>query len=332
MRAITYSKFGSASEALVVDEVDVPSVGPGEVLVRLRAFGVNPSDIKARAGGRPGVTKPPFPTIIPHSDGAGVIVEVGSGVDASRVSERVWVWNGQWKRAFGTAAEYIVLSSDQAVLLPDHIPFEQGAILGIPALTATYTVLGGGSVDGKTVLISGGAGTVGRLAVQVAKASGAKVFATVFGEAEAEAALSAGADEIFDYTASDLAELIIERNNGGLIDRIVEVEFGMNMSTISAVIAEKGSIATYGSALRMEPQLPFYTLLFKAVKLEFVLIYLLNETERTEAIKNLTGLLNREALDLRIYKTFDLSECAKAHELIESGNRAGSVLLTMADK
>ncbi len=332
MRAITYSKFGSASEALVVEEIDIPSVGAGEVLVRLRASGVNPSDIKARAGGRPGVTKPPFPIIIPHSDGAGEIVEVGSGVDESRVSERVWVWNGQWRRAFGTAAEYIVLPSDQAVLLPDHISFEQGAILGIPALTATHTVLGGGSVEGKTVLISGGAGTVGRLAVQVAKASGAKVFATVFGEAEAEAALSAGADEVFDYTSSDLAELILDRNNGGLIERVVEVEFGMNVNTIAAVIAEKGSIASYGSALRMEPQLPFYPLLFKAVKLEFVLIYLLNESERSEAIKNLTGLLNREALDLRIFKTFDLSECVQAHEMIESGNRAGSVVLTMSDK
>lgn len=130
--------------------------------------------------------------------------------------------------------------------------------------------------------------------------------------------------EIFYYTSSNLAELII--------DRIVEVEFGMNMSTIAAVIAEKGSIATYGSALRVEPQLPFYPLLFKAVKLEFVLVYLLNEAERAEAIKNLTELLNREALDLRIHKTFELSGCAKAHDLIESGNRAGSVVLTMADK
>lgn len=138
--------------------------------------------------------------------------------------------------------------------------------------------------------------------------------------------------EIFYYTSSNLAELIIERNHGELIDRIVEVEFGMNMSTIAAVIAEKGSIATYGSALRVEPQLPFYPLLFKAVKLEFVLVYLLNEAERAEAIKNLTELLNREALDLRIHKTFELSGCAKAHDLIESGNRAGSVVLTMADK
>lgn len=329
MKAVTYTQFGSAEEALKVEELDIPTVGEGEVLVRLHASGVNPSDIRARAGGRPGVTKPPFDKIIPHSDGAGEIVDAGAGVDASRVGQRVWIWNGQWQRAFGTAAEYIVVPSAQAVALPDHISYEQGAVLGIPALTATHTVLGRGSVEGKTVLISGGAGTVGRLAVQVAKASGAKVFATVFGDKEKEAALAAGADEIFDYTAPDLAEQILAANNGELIDRIVEVEFGKNAYTIGQIIAENGSIATYGSALEMEPKIPFYPLLFKAVKLDFVLVYLMSYEERQAAIKNLTALLERDALDIRIYKTFHLSQCKDAHELIESGNRAGSVVLTM---
>ena len=198
MRAITYTRFGPASEVLTLQDLPTPSPNAGEVLVRLAVSGVNPSDVKARAGGRPGVTEPPFPTIVPHSDGAGVIEAVGEGVDSSRVGERVWIWNGQWQRAFGTAAEYIALPSGQAVTLPEKTSFHEGAVLGIPGLTATHAVLGGGSVAGQTVLISGGAGTVGRLAVQVAKASGAHVLATARGDDGIQAARSAGADHVFD--------------------------------------------------------------------------------------------------------------------------------------
>ncbi|MEM9270889.1 MAG: NADPH:quinone reductase, partial [Pseudomonadota bacterium] len=181
MRAITYTRFGAASDVLTLEDLPKPSPAPGEVLVRLACSGVNPSDIRARAGGRPGVTKPPFPKIIPHSDGAGVIEAVGDGVSKARVGERVWIWNGQWQRAFGTAAEYIALPEAQAVPLPQSVSFETGAALGIPAVTACHTVLGGGAVAGKTVLISGGAGSVGHLAVQVAVASGAQVTATASG-------------------------------------------------------------------------------------------------------------------------------------------------------
>ena len=173
MRAITYDRFGPAADVLTLEDLPTPDPAPSEVLVRLETSAVNPSDVRARAGGRPGVTKPPFPKIIPHSDGAGVIEAVGDGVPGSRTGERVWIWNGQWRRAFGTAAEYIAIPAAQAVRLPEVTSFEQGAILGIPALTATHTVLGAGPVEGKNVLVSGGAGTVGRLAVQVAAASGA---------------------------------------------------------------------------------------------------------------------------------------------------------------
>ena len=151
MRAMSYTQFGSAADVLTLDDLPTPAPAAGEVLVRLKTSGVNPSDVKARAGGRPGVTEPPFPKIIPHSDGAGVIEAVGEGVDAARVGERVWIWNGQWARAFGTAADYIALPTEQAVRLPDATSFEEGAILGIPGLTATHAVLGGGLVKGKTV-------------------------------------------------------------------------------------------------------------------------------------------------------------------------------------
>jgi len=329
MRAITYDRFGPAEEVLTFEDLPTTNPAPGEVLVRLATSGVNPSDIRARAGGRPGVTEPPFPKIIPHSDGAGVIEAVGEGVSGDRIGERVWIWNGQWQRAFGTAAEHIALPEAQAVRLPDTTSFEEGAVLGIPGLTAVHAVLGGGSVAGKTVLVSGGAGTVGHLAIQVAAASGATVLATARGDAGLQAARDAGATHVFDYSADDLAAKILEATGGRLIDRIVEVEFGRNAETDSKVIAERGTIAAYGSAKDMSPVLPFYPLMFKAVTLDLVLVYLLSETEREAAIGNLTNLLERKTLDIRISEVLLLEECARAHDIIAAGERAGSVLLKM---
>ena len=327
MRAIAYSRFGPAAEVLSLQDLPTPDPAPGEVLVRLAFSGVNPSDVKARAGGRPGVTEPPFPLIIPHSDGAGVIEAVGEGVDPSRVGERVWIRNGQWQRAFGTAAEYVALPGGQAHHLPDNTSLEDGAVLGIPVLTATHAVLGGGPVEGKRVLVSGGAGTVGNLAVQVAKASGAQVLSTARGEAGLAAARAAGADHVFDYSAPDLAEQILQATGGALIDRIVEVEFGMNAATNTAVIAERGTIAAYGSAKDMVPALPYYPLMFKAVRIDLVLVYILSEGQLARAVEALTGLLERGALEIRIAEVMELAGCAAAHDLVASGNRAGAVLL-----
>jgi len=327
MRAMTYSRFGAADEVLTLEQLTTPNPGKGEVLVRLSFSGVNPSDNRARAGGRPGVVAPPFPKIIPHSDGSGVIEAVGEDVDASRVGERVWIWNGQWARAFGTAAEYICLPSEQATQLPDHISFEEGAILGIPGLTATHSVLGGGPVQGKSLLISGGAGTVGRLAVQVAKASGAYVLATARGDEAIKMVEAAGADQVFDYSDPNLAEQILEHTRGKLIDRIVEVEFGKNIETNAKIISECGVIAAFGSAKDMVPTIPFYPLMFKAVTIDLVLVYILQEAPRRQAITQLTDLLEAKALDFQIAKIFDLEDCAHAHNLVAAGGRAGSVLL-----
>ncbi|WP_269584961.1 NADPH:quinone reductase [Roseibium sp. Sym1] len=327
MRAITYDRFGPAGEVLTLEDLPTPDPAAGEVLVRLSTSGVNPSDIRARAGGRPGVTEPPFPKIIPHSDGAGVIEAVGEGVSRARIGQRVWIWNGQWQRAFGTAAEHIAVPEIQAVTLPDSVSFEEGAILGIPGLTAVHAVLAGGPVAGKTVLVSGGAGTVGHLAIQVAASSGATVLATARGSAGLQAARDAGAAHVFDYTADDLADQILEATGGKLVDRIVEVEFGRNAETDTKVIAERGTIAAYGSAKDMTPVLPFYPLMFKAAHLDLVLVYLLSEAERAAAVGNLSDLLEKNALTFRISDVLDLADCAKAHDIIAAGERAGSVLL-----
>ncbi|MDU9004181.1 NADPH:quinone reductase [Sedimentitalea todarodis] len=329
MKAITYDRFGAARDVLRLQELESPRAGPGEVTVDLVFSGVNPSDVKARAGSRPGVTKPPYPQVIPHSDGAGVITAVGEGVNEARIGERVWIWNGQWRRAFGTAASRITLPQKQAVVLPDSVSFETGAILGIPGLTAAFTVFNGGEVAGQTVLIQGGAGTVGLLAVQLAKWGGAKVIATARG-AGVDRAREAGADAVVDYTDADRVARILAANSGQPVDRIIEVEFGKNIAVDTDVIAENGTICAYGSALEMEPVLPFYPLLFKAVTIEIALIYLLTESQRHATVDRLTRALSEGALHCPVERIFPLADCAAAHEAVEAGNRAGAILLGTA--
>ncbi|WP_299586924.1 NADPH:quinone reductase [uncultured Tateyamaria sp.] len=326
MRAITYSTFGAASDVLALVDLPTPAPGPGDVLVELAVSGVNPSDVKARGGTRPGVTKPPFDQIIPHSDGAGTIVAVGDQTDSDRVGQRVWIWNGQWQRPQGTAATHIVVPSEQAVPLPDGVTFETGAILGIPGLTAAEAVFGQGDVKGKTVLVQGGAGTVGLLAVQLAKWGGAHVIATARG-AGADAARAAGADAVIDYGDAELAQAILQHNNNQPVDHIVEVELGINIDTDAAVIAPNGTISVYGSAKDMQPSMPFGPLLFKAVTIDILLIYLLPLKARQQAIARLHAALADGALTCPVARVYELADTAEAHVAVEQGGRAGAILV-----
>lgn len=326
MHAIGYSCFGPPREVLAPCEIPTPDPGPGEVLVRLHVSGVNPSDAKARAGARPGVTKPAFPRIVPHSDGAGVIEAVGEGVPAARIGARVWIWNGQWQRAFGTAAQFIALPSAQAVPLPEGVDFDIGACLGIPGLTAAHTVFGGGDVAGQKLLVSGGAGSVGHNAVQLASAAGAEVIATCSGPAM-DRVRAAGAAQVFDYADPDLAERILQSTGGQGIDRAVEVEFGVNAMLLSEVMAPNGTIAAYGSGKDMTPQIPFGPYLFKALKIDIVLIYILPPATRQAAIARLTTAVEAGTLRPAIHARFPLEDCASAHDTVMGPGRAGAVLL-----
>lgn len=326
MRAASFTRFGPAVEVLEVGDLPRPDPAAGDVLVRLARSGVNPSDVKQRAGGRPGVTGPPFARIIPHSDGAGVIEAVGQGVDPARIGQRVWIWNGQWRRAFGTAAQYIALPEAQAVPLPDAVSLDTGATLGIPGLTATHCVLGGGPVRGKRVLVSGGSGMVGHLAVQIAAASGAAQVIATASPARAHIAQESGAAAVIDHAAPDLAQRITDAA-GGPIDLAVEVEFGENAQMLAEVMAETGRIAAYGSARAMTPVLPFYPMMFKALTLEMVLIYLLPPAERAAALSAMMALASGGALRPRIAEVLPLADVARAHDMVAAGNRDGAVLL-----
>lgn len=325
MRAVTYSKFGSAADVLQIQQMEIPKVGAGEVCVEITFSGVNPSDVKSRKG-RPDLAKPAFDAIAPHSDGAGVITSVGDGVPQSRIGERVWLWNGQWQRALGTAATHIVLDQSQAVAMPDTMTDEIGACMGIPGLTAAHAVFGSGDVTGQSVLIQGGGGTVGYLAVQLAAWGGAHVIVTC-SPSDMELCTAAGAHHVIDYKDPDLAAKILAANNGAPVERIIEVEFGVNVEIDAAVIAPNGTIAAYGSAKNLSPEMPFFQLLFKAATIDIILIYLLPLPQRQEIIKRLHAAFNDDAILCPIAAVFPLDQTIAAHELVESGVRNGAVLI-----
>ncbi|MDG4649103.1 NADPH:quinone reductase [Roseibacterium sp. SDUM158017] len=323
MKAVWYERFGPAQEVLTLGEMPDPEPAPGEVLVRLRASGVNPSDVKLRAGARPGAAMA-HPRVIPHSDGAGVIEAVGAGVDPGRVGERVWVWNAAWQRAFGTAAQLVALPAEQAVRLPEGTSFAEGACFGIPAMTAWYAVMGDGPVEGRTVLVTGGAGTVGRYAVQMARAAGARVIATVSSE---EKARHSTADEWVNYRDADVAEAVMEMTQGAGVDRIVEVDFGANQAVDLALVKPGGTIAAYASAAEMVPRLEFYPFMFKNVRLHMLIVYQLAGRMRRAGERQLAEWLEAGALSHAVVPGGGLADCAAAHDLVASGGKLGTVVL-----
>jgi NADPH2:quinone reductase len=324
MRAAWYERHGTAPEVLKVGEIVTPEPGPGEVRVRVHVSGVNPSDVKRRAGLRGDAV---VSTIIPHSDGAGIIDAVGEGVSTSRVGERVWIFNAQWKRTFGTAAEYVSLPGAQAVRLPDQTSFAEGACLGIPAMTAHRCVFADGNVDGETVMVAGGAGAVGGYAVQMAALGGATVIATVSSEKKAEIARAAGAHHIINYETEDVSARVNDITGGRGLDRIVEVAFGTNLATDVTCLKENGVIAAYGSDASHEPRIPFYALLSKGITVHFVFVYLLPEAARESAIVNINSLLESGSLRHFISHSFPLTDIVEAHKAVESGNKIGRVLI-----
>ena len=330
MKAAYYERPGPARDVLTIGDLPDPVAGPGEVLVRVAVSSVHPSDVKLRAGGRPGVDGIGYPRIVPHSDGAGTIEAVGEGIDPGRVGQRVWLWNGQWQRSHGTCAELIALPEAQAVPLPNAASFADGACMGIPAMTAHACLFPEGSPKGKTVLVTGGAGAVSIYAIQMAKAAGARVLTTVSSEGKADYARIMGADHTIDYRRENVAEAIMAATDGYGIDHAVDLEFGSNIDALADVMRPNGAIVAYGSAAAREPALPFYTLMFKRVTVRTELVYLLPDAPRAEGIAYLTDALERGTLKHAVAAEMPLDDVVAAHELVEGGNRRGCVLITLS--
>ncbi len=324
MKAAFYDRLGPAAEVLQLGELPQPEPAPGEVRVRVLWSGVNPSDVKTRMGVRSGM---PYPRVIPHSDGMGLIDAVGPGVPTQRLGQRVWVWNAARGRPHGTASEWLCLPSEQAVLLPEGVSDEAGACLGIPALTAMHSVLMDGGVAGKTVLVAGGAGAVGHYAVQMASQLGAaRVLATASTPQKAALARAAGADEVIRYKSEPLVERVKALTGGRGVDRIIELDLQANGAADLEMLADFGECVVYGST-GPTFQLPFYPLLAKNIQLRFFLVYSLSPADRARAVATLTRMLARGTLEHHIGVRLPLDEIVRAHEMQERGEVTGNLVL-----
>jgi len=322
MKAAWYERNGKAREVLTIGEMPDPKPGKGEVRVKIACSGLNPSDVKRREGTRGQNIE--FPLVIPNSDGAGTVDAVGPGVNESWKGKKVWVWNAQWGRAFGTCAEYICLPEAQVAPLPEGADFAAGACLGIPAMTAHQALFSDGDIKGKSVLVTGGAGAVGYYAIQMAKWGGVRVVTTVSSDEKAKLAKQAGADLVINYRSEDVAKKALEFSPGG-VDRVVEVDFGGNLETNVKAVKLNGAIASYASMGNPEPKLPFYTMMRRGIAIDLVFVYMMKPEERKRALADIGAM----RLKHNIARHFKLDDLVAAHELQESNKVVGNIVIDL---
>lgn len=328
MQAAWYSRNGEAQDVMQWGELPTPSPLAGEVLVRLAASGVNPSDVKSRRA-RPVNA----PLIVPHSDGAGVIEAVGEGVPAARVGERVWLWNGQWQRPWGTCAEFIALPAEQAVALPEGLDFAAGACLGIPGLTAVQALILaerlGGDLRGQTVLVSGASSAVGHCITQMVTHAGGRVIGTVGSQAKAAHAHAAGMQEAVFYKTESVPERVKALTQGRGADVMIDMDFSTAAAWASeGALAAHGHVVCYGSNAQ-EVSLPFRPWLFQSFGVKFFLVYDLPPSDRRHAVTRLSQMLADQRLQLSIGARFALSEVVQAHQTVEAGQTVGNVVIAL---
>ncbi|MDI9330412.1 MAG: NADPH:quinone reductase [Alphaproteobacteria bacterium] len=336
MKAAWYRRQGPAQEVIEVGEMPSSPVGAGEVRVRLACSGLNPSDIKRRKGfnGQPHA----FPLIIPNSDGAGVVAELGPGVQRLAVGDRVWVYSAQWKRPHGTNAEEVVLPVQLVQPLPQRVSMAYGACVGIPALTAHRALFADGPIVGQTVLVQGGAGAVGHCAIQMARWGGAKVIATVSSAAKAESARLAGADHVINYQKEDVSAQVMQITQGEGVHRIIEVAFGQNLPITQQVLRPHGVISCYASDAQPTPVLPFYAFMMKNQTLRWVFMYELQPDALLSALSDICLWLSgagargtpRPIVE-HVDRVFALEETAQAHDYLDSGQAGANVVIRVSD-
>jgi len=325
MKAAWYEKQGAARDVLVVGNMDDPQPRAGEVRIRVAFSGVNPGDVKKREDAF-GVGMP-YPRVIPHSDGSGTVDAVGEGVPREWIGRRVWCYGAQSYRSFGTAAEYTVVPLKQVVPRPTGVPLEQGACLGIPGITAHRAVHVAGSLEGRNVLVQGGAGAVGACAVQLAHQAGARVIATCRAESDKEIASRAGADEVL-LTGDNLVQRIRALAPDG-VHHVVEVAFGANIKTDTEVLAQSGSIATYATNVPT-PEIPVWQLVFVNARVFFVGSDDVPADAKTEATRDINQALEAGWQGLDIAEIMPLAQIARAHELVEHPLKPGRVIVAVA--
>ncbi len=328
MKAVWYERTGAAPTVLTIGEMPTPEAGPGEVRVRLQASGVNPADVGRRGGSYRAME---FPRVIPNSDGAGVIDQIGEGVTRLAVGDRVWLFNGQRNgRAFGTAAEYIALADTLVTPLPEDVSFAAGATLGIPCMTAWCSLFADGPITGQTVLVTGGAGAVGHYAVQLAKWGGATVIATVSSQAKDMEARLAGADLVVNYRTEDVAARVMAFTRQRGVDRVVDIDFGGNMATTLKIMALNSTIAVYASNGNRTPVIPMRDLMEKCITLRSLVLFALPPPLLAAAQEDISRWLAAGRRVHNIAGQFALADTAQAHLAVEKGDKMGTVIVDCA--
>ena len=325
MLAAFYKEFGSAKDVLQVDTIPTPEPLKGQVRVKLFSSGVNPSDYKMRRGSRPltGTFQ------IPGSDGAGIIDAVGDGVSASRIGQRVWVFNAAFHRPYGTSAQFTLVEDWMAQELSDDLTYAQGACLGIPVMTAYRCLFSDGPIKDKTVYIVGGGGVVAHYAIQLAKWGGAKVITSISSDEKAGYAKEAGADHIVNYRQQNVVEEILRITNQQGVDRIVEVDFGANLAISSQILKAGGISVMYAYIGQPELPIPIMSLMVKNITLKFTLVYSIQAEERFDVLAGIKRWLDEASVIFNIARQFELKDIVLAHELVESGKKVGHVVLTI---
>ncbi len=320
--------YGNGSTELTLQELPTPEPGPGMVRVKVAVSGVNPTDWKTRKGltGRTPASADGFQ--VPNQDGAGTIDAVGDGVDEARIGERVWLLMAAHNSRYGTAAEYTVLPSEQAITLPDTASFELGASLGVPALTAAYCLTAHEPLAGATVLVSGGAGAVGHAAIELARFEQAgQIVATVSGPEKAALARAAGADTVVNYRAAGAAEQIRAAAPHG-VDRFVEVALDQNLELDLAVAAPRALITAYAADAQSVAQVAVRRLMAANITLRFMLLYAVRPAERRAAVEITRRALAAGALTTLPLHRFTLAQAAAAHDAVEHG-AVGKVVIDL---
>lgn len=327
MKAIWFDRIGPAHEVLQAGEQPEPHAGPGEVRVRVIVSGLNPSDTKRRGGWR-GITTMPFPRVIPHQDGAGVIDEVGAGVDPKRKGERVWVYKAQMGRPFGTAAEYTTVPAEQAIPLPNGIEFDTGAALGVPALTAHNALFKNGPIHGHDVLVTGGGGAVGQAAVMLAKWAGARVITTVSTPVAMEVAKASGADVVIDRKKEDVVSRVKDATGGAGVDRILEVAFEANAVANLSMLKQNGVVSSYSPGTPKEMiDFPFSRYMGMGITLNAIMVYGMSREAHRAAVRDVTAALKAGVYRPRVGARFPLERTADAHVAQDSETVTGKIVI-----
>ncbi|MGW6301170.1 NADPH:quinone reductase [Peribacillus butanolivorans] len=323
MKAIQVTQFGGP-EKLVYTDVEEVVAGKGKVCVRLYAAGVNPSDAYTLTGTY-AFYIPQLP-YTPGLDGAGIVEAVGEEVTNVRVGDRVFIASLMRSNSTGTFAQKIVCDEALVHLLPDHVSFEQGAALGVPAMTAYRALFQRACLKpGQTVLIHGASGGVGLQAVQMAKSHGAKVIGTASKPEGKKMVQQAGADVVIDHVTEATIEDVLALTNGDGPDVIIEFLANINLETDLKLIASFGKIVIIGNrgSVEINPRLAMQ----KECDIFATALWNAPQDEYDQSIHGVRGMLISGALRPIIGTTLPLQQVAQGFEQLVKGIGNGKLVL-----